>query len=260
MKSICAVIICFAFSGILTGGTLILKDGSIISDLDIISIREGYIVVERDRAKRRIAFGKVREYFDSNIKAISDITDNTTASYKVTASIDMPEYGYKTVKSSKRKQRQTTSCEISYRINIDEQDPKLARSNRVKIPFFYLYVLTSGEESSGGRQVFCYSYPDTAKVRSKSYDRAEIISNLKSFNRPVISARPYHSGLGLQSNSSKNFNSFGDRKFTIPLKRIKYQRILAYYLEVWGKDDVVCRKEWVRNGYTVSKNWWELLN
>jgi len=235
---------CLAAAFSCMGGTILCKDGSKITNIKIISIREGGIVIEKDGGKRTSPLSKIDEYFDSDIKVEGSADDVMGYSdYTVSISdIKMPKDG-------KDKDGDTNNCEIIFQV-IRKGDSK---SNKIRAPYFYLYILVHGNNEYGNREVLRFTHPKEAKVSSKKYDKAAIMSILDSFKRPNMWIGP-HSGY---SDGPKALTKgAGEVKIELPLKSVKNRKILSYHLEVWGNDSIACEKDWSDFGIKAGK-WWE---
>lgn len=242
------------------GGTIIYEDKSltgqsaeerkrVISDVKILSISKGYIVIEKDRATKRIPASWLKEYYDTDLKnAETGLLDDDTAEYDVRINkVDMPEYG------QTKKNKDTTYCEISYRISKNDKERK---TDKVKRPFFYLYILTSGPNEYGNSNIYCYYWPKEAKIKGKSYDRAQMLDKVASLKRTVIYVG-HNPALQYDMDNKKKLGaSSNDSEIKIKLSGIKGRRILAYHLEVWGKKDIVTEKDWQTTGVRIGKKWW----
>ena len=122
------------------------------------------------------------------------------------------------------------------------------------IPVFYLFVLTTSSKSYGQRPIYTYYYPDEAKIKSSTYDEAKIIEAVTSMDRPRI----YHGGRTRLGKIGKLTSASGYRPAIIPLKGIKNQKIIAYHLEIWGKDKMIATKDWHDSTrHNVGKDWWK---
>ena len=225
------------------GGTIICKDGSKISNIKIISIREGSLVIEKDGAKKTILLSKIEEYFDSDIKSDGSADDVMGFSdYTVSVTdIRMPKDG-------KDKDGEIKDCEILYQATRKGEN----KTDKIRAPYFYLYILVHGSNEYGNREVIRLFHPKEAKVSSKKYDKAAVMSILSSFKRPVM----WLGGQGYRNGSNALTKGTGEAKIAIPLKGIKNRKILAYHLEVWGNDSIVCEKDWADFGIKAGA-WWE---
>lgn len=123
------------------------------------------------------------------------------------------------------------------------------------MPYFYLFVLTTGSESYGRRPVYTYYYPTEAKVSSKTYDEAKIIEAVTAMKRPRLYKNNNSTRLST-GHKSLSYSS-GYKPIKIPLKKIRGKRIIAYHLEIWGKSKKILEKNWDDKSYKVGKNWWK---
>lgn len=248
----------FALSvAILNAGTIVYKTSSkseeyTLAKMKIISIDKKTITIKHDSAVRTIPLHYLISYYDTDIASGGEFADNT-CDYGVSINdVDMPKTGYAHTQSNKIKTRKTSNCEIKFSINKKYEKGK---TEAIRMPYFYLFVLTTSSESYGRLPVFTYSYPKEAKVTSQTYDEAKIIAGVTSMKRSRINydGKSY---LGKASNSLKY--SGGYPPINISLKGIKGQKIIAYHIEVWGKDKIVATKDWHdTTRHSVGQNWWK---
>ncbi len=229
------------------------KDGEkkILTKVKVISISKGVMMLEKDGARKSISLGQLLEYSDSDLKSGGDALEDNSSEYTVTLlKVTMPKTGL--VKTgSKQTGAATSCCEIEYAINRKQDDSK--DSNRVKVPYFYLHVLTDGNDENGNRDVYRFCYPAAAKPGSDTYDEARILDAVQSFKRNTINFDNLH---GLNSTGKQELRSQSDREIKIKLDKIKDRRIVAYHLEVWGKSDKIAEKDWSEIGHIYDKKWW----
>ncbi len=251
------------YSLTLFGGTLVYEDRSIkdkdpkkrlrrVTKVKIISISNGIVILEKDGATRRIPLKILKEFYDTDIQGgdSGDFDDNT-ATYTVQVSdIKCPRKGYKKSKGKNKKRKTTTKFTIEYRIV--KQD-KSHKTDRIRRPYFYLYVYTNGPNEHRNGNIFKFYYPKSAKVKNKVYNRAEIISAVSSFKRSIINLNDNYNRM---THSGGLGRIAGERKAEILMKGIKLREILAYHLEVWGKTDIVYEKDWRTTGVRLGKQWW----
>ena len=245
----------------LNAGTLIYKTGKnaeehFLPKVKIISIEKKALTFKHDGGIKSIPWSQVVSYYDTNIKSANfedNTSDYTVSIYKV----DMPKTGYvyKKSKKSKRKTKKVSECVIEYNIS---KKTKKGQSKNIRMPYFYLYVLTSRDKNYGKRPVHMFHYPDEAKVTSSNYDKAKLIEAVNSVKRPIR----YHGNkthLG-KSSSKKLGSSSGNPPIVLPLKSVKGHTIIAYHLEVWGKKGIIKVKNWNDTRYKVGKEWWKKYN
>ena len=248
------------------GGTLVYEDRSIkdkdpkkrlrrVSKVKIVSISDGMVILEKDGATRRMPIKMLKEYYSTDLKdgGSGDFDDNT-AEYTIQISnIDVPKSGYKKGTGKNKKRRTVTKLVIDYRL---VKKDKTRKTNRIRRPYVYLYIYTSGVDEHRNSNIFKFYFPKQAKIKNKVYNKAEVMSAVASFKRPIIDInnsynRNYHSG-----NHRKLTKIGGDRRAEIGMKGIKSRKILAYHLEVWGKSDIVVEKNWHEPGIRLGKKWW----
>ncbi len=249
----------FALSmAILNAGTIIYKtskdsEKNVLAEVKIVSISKGTITLKHGKGVRTIPLSYLSAYYDTDIDS-GGFADNTCDYTVSIRNIEKPEtgYTYKKLKNSKKKTKKVSNFEIEFAI---QKKLEKGKSKSIRMPYFYLYVLTTGTKSYGKRPIFSFYYPDEAKVKSKTYDEAKIIEAVTSMDRPRIynGERSSFSGkIGKLTSAS------GYRPAIIPMKGIKNQRIIAYHLEIWGKDKMIVQKDWKESTrYSVGKNWWK---
>jgi hypothetical protein len=238
-------------------GTLIYKvnkkaEPQTASKVKIISIEKGYITIEQNKGKKTIPLRWIEKYYDTDIQggAFEDNTSDYTVSI---TNVKMPKSGYETTNKKSKKKRMTSECEIEYSISRKTEPGK---SKSMKMPYFYLYVLTTRSKSYGKLPVEDYYYPKEAKVKSKTYDEAKIVEKVTSLDRPLV----WNGGRdSMRSSTSRRegFSGMGGRVAKIPLKNVKYRKIIAYHIEVWGKSKIVAEKTWNDPSYKIGKLWWK---
>ena len=243
---------------ILNAGTIIYKTSGksekhTLAKVTILSIIGKTVTIKHGNGVRTIPLSYMLSYYDTDVN-VGNFADNTCDYVVSIREIEMPEtgYTYKKSKKQKKKTKKTSSCKIEFTVN---KKPKQGESKAIRMPYFYLFVLTTSSKNYGQRPIFTYYYPDEAKVKLKTYDEAKIIEAITSMGRPRI----YH-GTGTASfgKIGKLSSASGYRPITISLKGIKTKKIIAYHLEIWGKNKIIAVKDWRRDSrYKVGKNWWK---
>lgn len=226
-------------------GTIRFKDGTTISDAEIISISDGGIVVEKDKKKRRFPLNSITSYYKADIEggAGAGGIPGEYADYKIKIfSVEMPETG-------EDKDGNTEFCELQYSISMANSKIK-----KIKVPYFYLYVLTARTSETGERKIYRYYYPDEAKPKGKGYDQAAIMTKVSGFDRPVWDSSETEATLRGGVSLSGGLSG---RKVRFELKKIENKRILSYHLEIWGNNSIAAEKTWNDIGVKVAENWWE---
>ena len=242
---------------ILNAGTIIYKTSAksekhTLAKVKIISIARKTVTIKHGKGVRTIPRNYLYAYYDTDIDT-GNFADNTCDYMVVSISVKMPGtgYTYKKVKKKKKKSKSVSNCEIAFAVN---KKLKKGESKAVRMPYFYLFILTTSSKSYGKRPIYSYYYPDEAKIKSSTYDEAKIIEAINSMDRPRI----YHGGKTHLGKIGKLSTAGGYKPAVIPLKGIKNQRIIAYHLEIWGKDKMIAKKDWRDSSrHDVGKNWWK---
>ncbi|HPN84000.1 MAG TPA: hypothetical protein PK821_01565 [Victivallales bacterium] len=220
-------------------GTVSFKDGTRISDAEITSISDGRITIKKDKKERSFELNAVESFYKTDVGG--DSIPGDFADYTVNiVGIKMPEKG-KNTKGEKEK------CEVRYIISRNED-----KNNKIKIPYFYLYVLTSASGDYEDRKIFSYNYPEQAKVKSKGYDEAAILKKALGFDRKIMDYG--------EIRARTSFKNFGDRTISFELSGVDEKKIIAYRLVVWGNDSIVAEKSWKSSDHKVGDRWWERLD
>ncbi len=223
-----------------------------LSKIKIISIDKKVITIKQSGGTHTIPLAYLISYYDTNID-VGDYADNTSDYQISIRKIKMPETGYKYSRSkkTKKKSKKTSNCKIEFSIN---RKFEKAKSKNIRMPYFYLFVLTTGSEVYGRRPVYTYYYPKDARVSLKTYNEAKIIEAVKSMKRPLLY---YDSKSYLGKSAGKLSSAGGYPPVNIALKKVKNKRIIAYHLEVWGKDKIISTKNWRDMRYSVGGSWWK---
>jgi len=155
MKKLYLICIAIMITSANFAGTLIFKDGTKISGIDIISISDGQIIIEKDKAKRTYSIKKIKSFYKTNFEGGLNELPGEFSDYTVKIfDVKMPKKGV----DSKGK---TETCAINY--SITRKGP----SKKIKRPYFYLYVITPGKDGASGRKIYRYVYPKQAKPKGK---------------------------------------------------------------------------------------------
>ncbi|QSH41684.1 hypothetical protein P0136_06765 [Lentisphaerota bacterium ZTH] len=247
-------------AGTLTAGTLVYKTGKnenekIVSDVEIVSMDLKNITIKRGKSQKTIPRHWVRKYFSSDIKGAGQFEDNTS-DYTVTiTNVKVPLKGCIKVKNSKSKKKSIQTSEFEVEFTVSRKYEK-HKSKAMKMPYIYLHILTTRSKSYGKHPVYTYCYPKEAKIRSKTYDEAKIMEKVNEIDRPNIWNNSAFKGY-LGSGNSQRPGKVGGRCARIPLKGIKDKTILAYHIEIWGKNRIVATKDWSKAGYKPGNSWWK---
>jgi hypothetical protein len=226
----------------LFSGTISFKDGTTITDAEIISIKDGLIKIKKDNKERTFSLDKVASFSGTDISSgggggiPGEFTD-----YKITIDdIKMPDKG-------EDKDGKTEQCEVSY--TLTRKNPKI---DKMKVPFFYLYVLAAPSSGDEERKQLLYYHPKEAKVKEKGgYDETAILEKVRGFDRRIVD---YEEALEMTLTKRRNL---GARKINFELKKVDTRKIIAYHLEVWGNDSKIVEKNWKDIDYKIADRWWE---
>lgn len=240
----------------LNAGTIIYKTSpqdkeNILGDVKIVSIAKKTITIEKDGGIRTIPLSYLISYYDTDIDG--NTYEDNTCDYTVSLKeVEMPEtgYEYKNVKKSKKKTKKISECEITFSI---VKKPEKGESNTIRMPYFFLYVLTTGTEQYGRRPVYTYYYPKEAKITTRVYDEAKIIEAVNSMKRPRI----HHTDSHVQGSVNKQLSVGKYKPITISMRGVGTKKIIAYHIEVWGKSKMIGEKNWKNSSYKVGKDWWK---
>lgn len=242
------------FVASLRGGTLIYrtkKDGDekTLSKVKLISIDKDLVTIEQGKGKKTIPLKWMVKYYDSDIATGGEQFEDETSDYTISISkIDMPRDGVKSTKKNGRQTNKNDWCEVEYSIT---RTPKEGQSKSTKMPYFYLFVLTTGSNEYGSRPEFQYYYPAMAKISSKTYDEAKIMEKISSLDRPLIY---WNEQNDMRTSSSGHI---GERVAKFELKGVKDRKIIAYHLIIWGKKEVIAEKDWKEMTANVGDRWWK---
>ena len=242
---------------ILNAGTIIYKTSAkgkeyTLAKVKIVSISKGKITIKHGKGIRTIPIKYMKAYYKTDIQTGSFQDD--TCDYIVSIrDIKVPEtgYSYTKVKKSKKKLKSISNFEIEFAVN---KKPQKGKTKVVRMPYFYLFVMTTRTKNYGQRPVYTYYYPSEAKIKSGTYDEAKIIEAITSMDRPRI----YPGGKSYSGKISRLSYATGFKPIILPMKKIQGRKIIAYHLEVWGKDKLILEKNWNDGAsHTVGKNWWK---
>ena len=235
MKKSATLFFLFLFSLYSMAGTIIFKSGSILSKVKIISIANGTVTVEKDKARKFYKLKLIKSYYSTDLSSSTTTDPNDYAKYKVSVfNIKVPKKGVNTKKK-------TSLFSFGYNIICAKSSSK-----KLRAPYFYLYVLTHGKDEYSHRHIYKYCKPKMAKPKGKGYDEAAIISKLNNFKRPIWHSdrKDLHGGIT-------------GREIKFELKGIKNRKVLAWCLEVGGDSELVYHKDEVMQpDYKVGKKWW----
>ncbi|NOY75678.1 MAG: hypothetical protein GXP32_07780 [Kiritimatiellaeota bacterium] len=219
-------------------GTLFFKNGSIVSKVKLISIANGVVTIEKDKARVFYKLKTVKAYYSTNVTSVGNNDPREFSKYKVVVS------NIKAPKKGVDHKNKTSVFTFAYDVNKKSKSLK-----KIRAPYFYLYVLTTESDEYGHRRVYRYYVPKIAKPKGKGYDEAAIMAKLSDFKRPIWNSdrKDFHGGLS-------------GRKISISLKSVKKRKVLAWRLEVWGDSEMVYQKSEVQYPESrVGKKWWRRI-
>ncbi|UDQ98066.1 hypothetical protein AAEX28_13885 [Lentisphaerota bacterium WC36G] len=227
-----AVINCIA-------GTIIFKDNTSISKVEIVGIYNGRIYIEKNDLKKNYPLSSVKAYYNEDIEIDSAI-NKRLVNYKARVNkVYFSSGSKKKSKSSKKTIRKT--AEITFSLAMYQN----SQSKELRQPYLYLYVLTEDDDSTTDnikeRKVYSFSYPRSAKVNLKSYSIGKIMSKVLASDRKII--------------NRDNLNYTGTT-VKIPFT-IRKAKIIAYRLEVYNNDSLSAVKIGNLVGLQqIPKDWW----
>lgn len=253
MKILSIILVIIVSAG-LNAGTILYrpnKESEVkhVSNVKIISIENKFMTIEIDGGRERIALSLVEGYYDTDLKSGGGSFDDNTPEYRVmVTNKNVPERP--TRKSGNKLTPQT--FDITY--GITPIYDKNQQRDMVKQPYVYVYFMTEGSSDySGERPIYLTCHPAKfANTGKKIYDKAAIMEKVQSSKRPNIYAER-------AGGSGKNFaSSAWERSVKLPLNmaKNKQQKIIAWRLEIWGKNDIVYQDEWTSPSLRIGKNWW----
>ena len=236
LKLTLLAIVAIYYSFTLNAGTIFFKNGNKLSHIKIISISDGEIVLEKNRTRKTYSLKVFKAYYEADIKEGEEASPDKYIDYKVhIINIKVPKKG---VDSKKKKE----SIEIQYTIS-----KKSGSGKKMKVPYFYLYVLAADNDGDEHRKIYSYYTPKKAKLKSKGYDVASIISRVLDFSRPELRIENMDARNQLMGKTVKMvLTGMADRK------------VLAWHLEVWGNKEKVYEKSSIESPERgIGKNWWK---
>ena len=216
------------------------KDGSLttLANVEVISVKEGIIVIEKDKKRRSYPIASVYSFSPSDTASSGGSIPGEFSDYKITiADVKLPKKISDKDKSA--------SFEISY--SIARLNPEI---NRIKVPYVYLYILVPHSTDSGEWEVVSFSYPSKAKPKGKGYDDNAIREVVKGFDRPTRDETDH------SRHSKIDLKSFGDEQVKFDLKSLKNRKIHAYHIEIWGNDTIAGEKNWKDFDTRAGDKWW----
>ena len=245
MKSFLTI---FLFAAVFSmyGGTLIYKgendEKKVVSEIEIFSIDKNILFFKIGKNVKSLPFSKLLKYYDTDIN-VNLAFDDSTSDYGVhIREVKFPvNLRGITVRSNKKVENKIV---VDYSI----QMKKGANQKQVfKEPYFYLYVLSTGKNSNDFA-IHTFAFPKEAKMKKMNgYNEALMLEKAFSAERSIVNPRVrYNSLLALS-----------DNKAEINIKELGNRKIVAYYLVVWGKEDIILTKsEIFDHTCGISKNWY----
>ena len=220
------------------------KDGSTtsISNAEIVSIKDGSIVIEKDKKRRSFPLSSIASYSptDSSSAGTEKSMPGEFSDYKATIlDVKAPAKGVD-------KDGKTSVFELEY--SISRTTPEI---KKIKAPYIYLYVYLPASDDSGDREVIRFCYPDAAKPKAKGYDEASILEKIKGFDRKIWDEGERDHDL------KKELKNMGNEVVKFDLKGVKSRKIIAYHLEIWGNEAIAAERDWKDFDSNIAKKWWE---
>jgi len=206
-----AVICMLGLFSVVNAGTIMLKDGTSVSGVKLLSIVDGKMNVQKGKEKKSYNLKKVKAYYTTDISdKRSEKLDNTKFDeYEVV--VDNVVFKSK----NEKKDKPGVNCEVEFSIRQKDKDKPIKR------PYFYLYVLVKKKKSPSRVLRFCL--PRDAEPKGEMYDEAAIIKKLTSSERGRFNKKQKKLSGGLTG-----------RKKVFHLNNVKLKNIAAWHLEVWG--------------------------
>jgi len=213
----------------------------IISKVKLQAINGNLIALQIDKGIRYIARNALLKYYSEDISTTSGFEDGSSDYEVVLGPWNVPQCGI----TGSQKKKGTAVATFEYSIS-----RKGEGNGNVRVPYFYLFVLTTGNADYGSRKMYIYSYPEKeAKLSSKNgYNEAKMLEKALSADRPYI-----HNRSGSASGIS---GAKLNREATFKLTGIENRKILAWHLVVWGKEDILQERDFQEIGESISKHWW----
>ncbi len=220
------------------------KDGATttISNAEIVSIKDGTIIIEKDKKRRSFPLSSIAGYSqtDSSTAGADKSMPGEFSDYKVTIiNIRAPDKGLD-------KDGKSTTVDIEY--SVSRLNPEI---KKIKAPYVYLYVLLPAANDTGDREVLRFCYPEAAKPKGKGYDETAILDKVNGFDRKIWdeSERDH--------NLKRELKNMGDEVVKFELKGVKSRKLIAYHIEIWGDSAIVAERDWKDIDSNVGKKWWE---
>lgn len=228
-------------------GTIIYKgtnnEKKFVSEIDILSIDRNIITFKIGKTTRTMPMSRMYKYYDTDINMNLAFEDNSS-DYEITIlDFQTPQNKKGITKvTGKKAKKKVNSVSFEYFIRLRTQKNQ---TKNIKTPYFYLYVLAAANKGDS-RTMYSFCYPEEAKIKNtKTYNEALMFEQAISSSRHVI-------------NPNNRIHSSGapKRKITIPLDGIGERDIIAMYLVVWGKDEIIhTESKHINTQYNASKNW-----
>lgn len=246
-KILFAVLLAVSYSAFC--GTLIYRgtdnEKKIISEIDIVSIDKNIVTIKIGKTTRTIHLSKIYKYYDTDINMNLAFDDNTSDYMLSITNLKLP-VNKKGITQRAKQQKQKNKIEFEFTLSPKR---KKGQSANVKVPYFYLYLLTSSGKGRGSN-IYTYFHPSTARIKNtRVYNEALMLESAISSERQIINPR-YLSHISTEGQGNK---------VSIDISKIGERKIIAYYLVVWGKDDIVYQENRILDHtYEISKNWYLL--
>lgn len=223
-------------------GTLIYKnnkgDVKRASGLKIQTIDRDRMVVRIGSGTEVIHLSRVVKYYDTDIKLNGDFDDD---SGEYTVRLSQP-----TMNQPKKGGRKELLVPYSIVKNAG-----VKMGAKLRQPYFYLFILCSNDETYQ-RKVVTSCFPQSARASMKGYDEAKMLEKVLAMDRPDF----YSADASIMGMSKTSRRMGGSREAKIPLNSLRNDKVIAWYLVVWGKDSIVATESWREPGRNIGKNWW----
>ncbi len=239
-KRYVAGILLAAFS--LSGGTLIYRDRNsnqlaILPKVTIQTIADGQMQCEYDKKDFIVPLADVVRYYDEDLKVEGGYLDDNSTAYDIRlGDVEIPD--------NKKKQ---LNFNVRYHI-MRRQDQ--CNDPRIRMPYFYLVVLTESEAQDGSirRQRNIYANSNSARISSRGWSEIKVLEKLLAGDRPLWTSAD-------EAQNKPMASSLSGLETTFNLTGLSKRKILAWYLTAWGKNTLEDSKIWIDPTAGIENDW-----